>query len=127
LRLTGRVADGWVPSFRGDLQAIIEMVGRVDDAAREAGRDPGVIRRILNVGGTITSGRSDGTFHGPVGQWADEITSLVVVHGFDTFLLWTEGDEQLQRFAEEVAPAVRAQVAGERPFGQGLSPARSAD
>ena len=120
LRLTGRIADGWVPSFRGDLQPIIDMAVRVDEAAADAGRDPGAIRRILNIGGTITSGPSEGTFRGPASQWADELTTLVLAHGFDTFLLWTEGpEEQLQQFAEEVAPAVRAKVARERQSAEG--------
>lgn len=114
LRLTARVADGWVPSFRGELQPIVDMTGRLDDAAADAGRDPSAIRRILNVNGTITDGPRDGVLRGPVDQWTDELTALVVEHGFDTFVLWVDGDEQLARFAEEVVPAVRARVAGER-------------
>jgi hypothetical protein len=49
-----------------------------------------------------------------VDQWVDELTDLAVGYGFDTFLFWGEGDDQLPRFAEEIAPAVRAQVAAER-------------
>src|ERR671918_2699153 len=30
LRLAGRVADGWVPSFRGELQPLREMSGRLE-------------------------------------------------------------------------------------------------
>ncbi|MEJ2601631.1 MAG: LLM class flavin-dependent oxidoreductase, partial [Anaerolineales bacterium] len=58
LRLAGRAADGWVPSFRGDLKQIADMAARLDDAAGEAGRDPSSLRRILNVNGTITDGAS---------------------------------------------------------------------
>ena len=50
---------------------------------------------------------------GPVQQWTDELTELVVGYGFDTFLLWAEGDEQLERFAQEVVPAARQQLAAE--------------
>jgi alkanesulfonate monooxygenase SsuD/methylene tetrahydromethanopterin reductase-like flavin-dependent oxidoreductase (luciferase family) len=114
LRLTGMLADGWLPSFRGDLDPIVEMAARVDAAAIDAGRDPAAIRRILNVGGTITDGASEGAFRGPPAQWTDELTALATAHGFDTFLLWAEGDGQLARFAEEVVPAARAQVARER-------------
>ena len=113
LALTGRVADGWVPSFRGDLAALGEMTRRLEDAATAAGRDPSAIRRVLNVNGAITDGRSDGPLRGPVGQWTDELTELVVGHGFDTFLLWAEGDDQVQRLAQEVIPATRQQVAAE--------------
>ena len=114
LQLTGRVADGWVPSFRGDLQQLADMAARVDDGVAEAGRDPATVRRILNVGGEITDGASAGRLRGPVDQWVDELTQLAVAHGFDTFILWAEGERQLARFAQEVVPAVRAQVAASR-------------
>jgi alkanesulfonate monooxygenase SsuD/methylene tetrahydromethanopterin reductase-like flavin-dependent oxidoreductase (luciferase family) len=114
LKLTGQVADGWVPSFRGDVSKIAEMTKRLDDAAAEAGRDPASIRRILNVNGVITDGASNGMLQGPVNQWADELTNLAIIYGFDTFIFWGEGDGQLHRFAEEVVPAVREQVAAQR-------------
>ena len=114
LRLAGRTADGWVPSSRGDVKAIVDMTAGLDRAAVDAGRDPGEIRRILNINGEITDGRSDGVLRGPVSQWVDELTELVVGPGFDTFVLWAEGPDQLPRFAEEVAPAVRERVAEER-------------
>jgi alkanesulfonate monooxygenase SsuD/methylene tetrahydromethanopterin reductase-like flavin-dependent oxidoreductase (luciferase family) len=114
LKLAGRAADGWVPSFRGDLNKIAKMTKQLDDAALEAGRDPASIRRILNVNGVITDGTSQGMLHGPVNQWVDELTDLAVAYRFDTFILWAEGEGQLARFAEEVAPAVRAQIAAER-------------
>jgi alkanesulfonate monooxygenase SsuD/methylene tetrahydromethanopterin reductase-like flavin-dependent oxidoreductase (luciferase family) len=114
LRLAGQAADGWVPSFRGDLDQISEMTARLDEAAGEAGRDPASIRRILNVNGEIMEGASQGFLHGPAEQWVDELTDLVVNYGFDTFILWAEGEGQLARFAEKVVPAVRAQVDAER-------------
>lgn len=114
LRLVGQVADGWVPSFQGELQPIAEMAARVDDAAAAAGREPQAIRRVLNVAGIVTDGASADPFRGPVDQWADELTDLVVTYGFDTFVLWAEGDDQLPRFANDVVPATRAQVAAER-------------
>ena len=113
LELTGQVADGWVPSFRGDLTKIADMTRRLDNAAVEAGRNPADIRRILNVNGTITDGATNGMLQGPVNQWADELTDLAIHYGFDTFIFWGEGEGQLQRFAEEVVPAVRTQVAAE--------------
>jgi hypothetical protein len=69
---------------------------------------------VLNVAGAITDGASEGILRGPVAQWVDELTALVTEHGFDTFVLWAEGPQQLRRFAEEIVPAVRAQVATER-------------
>ena len=50
LRVTGELADGWIPSLGfaepADLPA---MRRRVDDAARAAGRDPAEIRGVFNV------------------------------------------------------------------------------
>jgi alkanesulfonate monooxygenase SsuD/methylene tetrahydromethanopterin reductase-like flavin-dependent oxidoreductase (luciferase family) len=114
LRLAGQLADGWVPSFRGDLTKIAEMTRRLNDAAAEAGRDPASIRRILNVNGTITDGATNGMLQGPVNQWVEKLTDLTMTYGFDTFIFWGEGEGQLQRFAEEVVPAVREQVAAEQ-------------
>src|SRR6266487_2518207 len=119
LRLAGRVADGWVPSFRGELQPLREMAARLAAGAADAGRDPGEIRRVLNVGGEITDGASTGVLRGPVGQWVEELTALAATHGFDTFVLWAEGEGQLQRFAEEVVPAVRAHTERVRGAGAG--------
>jgi hypothetical protein len=90
------------------------MAARLDDAAAGAGRNPGEIRRVLNVGGVITGGPSEGMLHGPVGQWADELTDLAVGYGFDTFVLSADEPGQLVRFAEEVIPVVREQVGQER-------------
>jgi alkanesulfonate monooxygenase SsuD/methylene tetrahydromethanopterin reductase-like flavin-dependent oxidoreductase (luciferase family) len=114
VQLTGRVADGWVPSFRGDLSRIVDMAARLDGAAAEAGRDPSQIRRVLNIGGAITDRASEGPLRGPVDQWVDELTDLAVGQGFDTFILWADGPDQLVTFAQQVVPAVRAQVAIER-------------
>jgi alkanesulfonate monooxygenase SsuD/methylene tetrahydromethanopterin reductase-like flavin-dependent oxidoreductase (luciferase family) len=114
LRLLGRLADGWVPSLRGEITRLSEGSARLDDAAAGAGRDPAVIRRVVNVSGQITDGTRLGLLRGPVDQWVDELTDLAVGYGFDTFIFWGEGEDQLPRFAEEVVPAVRAQVAVER-------------
>jgi hypothetical protein len=103
-----------VPSFRGELQPLREMSRRLEEGAVQAGRDPGEIRRILNMGGVITGGASEGALRGPVGQWTEELTGLVVELGFDTFVLVTEEPGQLVRFAEEVVPAVREQVTKQR-------------
>ena len=96
------------------MDQLVAMSARLDEEAAAAGRDPGQIRRILNVAGAITDGPSEGPLRGPVAQWTDELTDLAVGPGFDTFVLWADGPDQLARFAEEVAPAVRAQVAAER-------------
>lgn len=110
LALAGRVADGWVPSFQGDLAKIAEMSARLDDAIAEAERSPDDVRRVLNVSGTITDGTSRGPLDGPVDQWVDELTALATGQRFDTFVFWGEGEGQLERFAEHVVPAARARI-----------------
>ncbi|RFS81804.1 LLM class flavin-dependent oxidoreductase [Actinomadura spongiicola] len=117
LALTGRAADGWLPSTPwAPPERLPELHARIDEAAVSAGRDPAEIRRLYNVNGTITDGASEGFLRGPVSQWTDELTDLAVGSGMDTFILWAEGDPetQIRRFAEEVVPEVRAQVARER-------------
>jgi alkanesulfonate monooxygenase SsuD/methylene tetrahydromethanopterin reductase-like flavin-dependent oxidoreductase (luciferase family) len=114
LQLAGRLADGWLRSLRGDLTVLAEGSARLDEAASAAGRNPWDVRRVLNVNGQITDGPKLGLLRGPVDQWVDELTDLAVGYGFDTFIFWGEGDDQLSRFAEEVVPAVRSQIALER-------------
>lgn len=109
LELTARAADGWVPSFRGDIAQIAEMTRRLDDALSAAGRPSKALRRVLNVSGAITDGASEGMFRGPVTQWVADLAEVAVSHRFDTFIFWGEGDRQLDRFAQEVVPAVREQ------------------
>ena len=114
LALTGRVADGWVPSLRGDIAELAPMVRRLDDAIGAAGRQPTDVRRIVNVSGRITDGKSEGAFDGPVTRWVDDLTELVVAYGFDTFLFWGDAERQLERFATEVVPATRDQLSPRR-------------
>jgi alkanesulfonate monooxygenase SsuD/methylene tetrahydromethanopterin reductase-like flavin-dependent oxidoreductase (luciferase family) len=52
LRLTGRLGDGWLPSLGNLPEAdIAKRHGIIDEAARQAGRDPSDIVRAINVGG----------------------------------------------------------------------------
>jgi alkanesulfonate monooxygenase SsuD/methylene tetrahydromethanopterin reductase-like flavin-dependent oxidoreductase (luciferase family) len=100
LGLVGRAADGWVPSL-GVLKPedLPEANARVDDGAREAGRDPAAIRRVLNVAANLT---------------ADEIAELALEHGFDTFVIGEtqeDAESELREFMENIAPKVRELVA----------------
>ena len=65
LSITGRIADGWIPSLRGDLSRLTAQTKRLDEAAHGAGRAPGEIRRILNIGGVISDGSSQGLLQRP--------------------------------------------------------------
>jgi alkanesulfonate monooxygenase SsuD/methylene tetrahydromethanopterin reductase-like flavin-dependent oxidoreductase (luciferase family) len=57
LALTGRMADGWAAPLMNYMPpaAAVEAQALIDRAAREAGRDPGEIRRIYNMPGAFTA------------------------------------------------------------------------
>ena len=106
LGITGRLADGWVPSLGylkpEDLTTANE---RIDEAARAAGRDPKSIRRVLNYGYPVDT------------DTPDTLASLVLEHGMDSFLVSEDGDEprdHLSGFMSEVAPREREKVAEAR-------------
>ena len=116
LNLIGRLADGWVPSL-GFVQPdqLPGMHEKIDHGARQAGREPREIQRILNVPGNIGED-GGGPLEGSATKWVKELTRLVVEVGFDTFVYWPRGDpaRQIELFAGEVAPGVREGVRKER-------------
>ncbi|MDN5854294.1 MAG: LLM class flavin-dependent oxidoreductase [Actinomycetia bacterium] len=112
LALTGRAADGWVPSSSFvPPEKLPQAQARIDDAAIAVGRSPAEVQRIYNLFGVIDD-HGKGFLQGPPGQWVDELTGLAVEHGMDTFVFGPVRDSvtQTRRFAEEIAPAVRAAV-----------------
>jgi alkanesulfonate monooxygenase SsuD/methylene tetrahydromethanopterin reductase-like flavin-dependent oxidoreductase (luciferase family) len=114
LALTGRLADGWVPSLSWATPALVpEMHERIDAAAASAGRDPGEIRRVYNIGGTIADRPTRGLLEGPPEHWIETLTGFASELGFDTFVFWPGEDTvaQAERYAQEVVPGLRA-VAG---------------
>jgi alkanesulfonate monooxygenase SsuD/methylene tetrahydromethanopterin reductase-like flavin-dependent oxidoreductase (luciferase family) len=113
LELTGRLGDGWLPSFgHAQPEDIPEMTKRIDEGAARAGRDPGTIRRVYNVNGMIADGPVRERLQGPPQHWVETLTSFVVELGFDSFI-FSPADNvlgQIERFAQEVAPGVREAV-----------------
>jgi alkanesulfonate monooxygenase SsuD/methylene tetrahydromethanopterin reductase-like flavin-dependent oxidoreductase (luciferase family) len=115
LALTGRLADGWVPSLSWATPELVpEMNERIDDAAVGTGRDPGDVRRVYNLGGTIADGPTSGLLEGPPEHWVETLGGFASELGFDTFVFWPAEDQlaQAERFAQEVVPGLRAAVAG---------------
>ncbi|WP_433371894.1 LLM class flavin-dependent oxidoreductase [Actinoplanes sp. CA-142083] len=106
LRLIGAKADGWLPSLSyfkpGDLRKGNAII---DEAAAQAGRDPREIRRLLNIFGDPSKSAA---------QWIDEILPLVLEDGIGTIIIGSDDPGELQRFAEEVIPAVREEIARTR-------------
>lgn len=101
LRLIARAGDGWLPSEFGlGPGDYARASATIDAAAADAGRDPADIRRLLNLGiGSAT---------------ADRLVELALEHGTSVFIVASDDAGELQRFVEEVAPAVRDRVAAAR-------------
>ena len=86
----------------------------IDEAARKAGRDPAKIRRVANLNGVITDGGGDGWLRGPGEHWVEELVKLGRDLRFNGFVAWFDDEDQvgqIERFATEVAPAVREALA----------------
>jgi alkanesulfonate monooxygenase SsuD/methylene tetrahydromethanopterin reductase-like flavin-dependent oxidoreductase (luciferase family) len=117
LELTGAAADGWLPTVeyleRG-VESLPELNARIDDAAAQAGREPTDVRRLLNFMHVELSPTPRGLLNGPPEQWTDELTELALVHGISAFLIGGDDPTTAERFAGEIAPAVRDRVRRER-------------
>lgn len=118
LNLTGRLADGWLPSqayLPNGLPSLTEMNQHIDAGAAEAGRDPKSIRRMLNINGQFAStGR--GLLNGPAQQWANDLAEMTLEYGISSFILAADDANTTERFAAEVAPATREIIAAERAY-----------
>jgi len=111
-RLVGARADGWsVSAPYVSKERLPELNAIITDAAQEAGRDPDRINRLYNVMGLIGPDDRD-EFHGPVQRWTRTLVELYTDYRMDTFVYWPSGDRERQSriFAEEVVPAVRAEL-----------------
>ena len=125
LKLTGRLADGWLPGLSylpGGLTDLEEMNKLIDEGAASAGRDPSAVRRFLNISGQFArSGAS--LLVGPPRQWAEELAAITLEYGVTGFIMMADDAPSIELFAAEVAPATRELVAAERATpGDGRSP-----
>jgi alkanesulfonate monooxygenase SsuD/methylene tetrahydromethanopterin reductase-like flavin-dependent oxidoreductase (luciferase family) len=100
LRLTGRLADGWLPSLgRLDADEVAAMHARIDDAAERAGRNPAAIKRIANT--PALEGQPD--------TWAGQLSHAAEL-GFETLIVPVPEDDPIgfiRRLGEDVAPRMR--------------------
>jgi alkanesulfonate monooxygenase SsuD/methylene tetrahydromethanopterin reductase-like flavin-dependent oxidoreductase (luciferase family) len=113
LAVTGRLADGWIPSFgHAPPERVPAMLDRIATAAREAGRDPAEITCAYHIQVRVDerAGPSRSVVSGPPGAVAGQLAGFVKL-GFTALSLVPDGpdpDEQAERLAHEVLPAVRA-------------------
>lgn len=102
LRLTGALADGWIPSQSYmPADQVPDAMKRVDEAASAEGRDPKAIRRVYNL-------ISDE----PV--TAEQLADFATELGFDSFIFSPADRHEVERLAHDVIPAVREEVARRR-------------
>ena len=103
LRLTGRLADGWLPSL-GEHYLHPEDAAKghaaIDEAARAAGRDPTEIERALNVM----------SLDGTPATWADQLARISEELRFSTLLVGVPQQDPVtfvRRLGEDTAPRLR--------------------
>jgi alkanesulfonate monooxygenase SsuD/methylene tetrahydromethanopterin reductase-like flavin-dependent oxidoreductase (luciferase family) len=111
LRLAGRLADGWLPSYRfAPPDRWVEGRDRIRRAAEEAGRDPDAIDYAYNIGVRVDerAEQRPGMIAGPPDQVTERLEAILEF-GVTFPVIWTAGQgvEQRQRLAEEVLPKLR--------------------
>lgn len=112
LELTGRVADGWIPSMGPAPPRQVELkMDAVRRAAERAGRDPDSIDYAYNVSVRIGGPPADDPDRRIAGQ-PDEIVERLLELldiGFTVLNFWVGGrrEEQQERLASEVLATLR--------------------
>ena len=117
LAVTGRLADGWIPTYELALpEQVTGMRDRVLKAASDAGRDPEEITCVYNLDIRIEENADVAPFviAGSAEQLGERLAGFAEL-GFTAFNFCPAGpdlDEQAERLATEVIPAVRASIGG---------------
>ncbi len=113
LAVTGRLADGWIPSL-GYLptEELPAMRRRIDAAAEAAGRSPDQIRSILNLAVNIdpAARRQPDAVTGPAAQVVSQLRDLLGL-GFTGFNFIASGPDRMtsmRRIAEDIVPGLRS-------------------
>jgi alkanesulfonate monooxygenase SsuD/methylene tetrahydromethanopterin reductase-like flavin-dependent oxidoreductase (luciferase family) len=115
LALTGRFADGWIPSLgHAPPESVPAMRAHIERGAREAGRDAETITSVYNLEirvderaatePSVVSGSSDAV--------VERLNEFVML-GFDGFNFQPVGPdrrEQIDRLANEVVPTLRRSI-----------------
>jgi probable F420-dependent oxidoreductase len=112
LELTGRVADGWIPSLGFAPEDRLPLMrDAVLESAERAGRDPSTITTALNLAVELDTDPDDGLVAGPAEAVAERLAAFAR-KGFTTLNVKVPDgpgrDEQVERIAKEVLPLVRS-------------------
>jgi alkanesulfonate monooxygenase SsuD/methylene tetrahydromethanopterin reductase-like flavin-dependent oxidoreductase (luciferase family) len=111
LAVTGRLADGWIPSLSyAGPDVIVGMRERVLEAGRRAGRDPSEITCAYNIELELRRepGGDASRIVGPPAFVAERIHGFMEL-GFSAFnLIVGDNPERLDEVAAEVVPLLRA-------------------
>jgi alkanesulfonate monooxygenase SsuD/methylene tetrahydromethanopterin reductase-like flavin-dependent oxidoreductase (luciferase family) len=115
LAVTGRLADGWIPSlgFASPARAP-EMLDRIRTAAVAAGRAPDAVRAVYNVPVRLDPAArpTEDTVAGSAADVVEQLQAFTRL-GFTGFNLMPAADE-VRAIAEDVLPALRAAADGTR-------------
>ncbi|MEX2459268.1 MAG: LLM class flavin-dependent oxidoreductase [Actinomycetota bacterium] len=112
LAVTGRLADGWIPSLGfAPPDRVVLLRDRVLEAARDAGRQPEEIRCVYNLEFTLDAGAEarPSLVSGPVEQAIERLGGFLAL-GFTGLNFIPAGPDpaaDLERLAGEVLPALR--------------------
>jgi alkanesulfonate monooxygenase SsuD/methylene tetrahydromethanopterin reductase-like flavin-dependent oxidoreductase (luciferase family) len=112
LEVTGRYADGWIPSLGyAGADRLARMRGQVLAAARAAGRPPGDVTCALHLEVSVGGGDAGPDIvSGSPGQIAGRLSELVEA-GFTAFSFSPAGPrpagEQVEQLAADVIPLLR--------------------
>ncbi|MBX3087968.1 MAG: LLM class flavin-dependent oxidoreductase [Cryobacterium sp.] len=98
LHLTGRLADGWIPSFGylKSIESLAAMNAAIDEGAAAAGRNPSEIRRWINIGFDEAQ--------------VETMARLAEDYGISGFIVGTDKIAQLEAFMEERVPELRSRL-----------------
>lgn len=113
LAVTGKLADGWIPSLgHMPVEEIPAMRRRIDAAAEAAGRRPEEIRGILNVSIRLDPAArpQPDAVTGSAKQAASQLRDLLGL-GFTGFNFLVSGPDRvanMRRITEEVLPVLRS-------------------
>lgn len=112
LAITGRLADGWIPSLGYASEAdLVRMRHHLMAAAERAGRAAGEIKCVLNTQVQVAEKAAGdvGTIAGSPAEIVEQLVHLCDL-GFTSFNFSVVGagvDRQTERLAEEVLPVLR--------------------